>query len=608
MNPRMKNIIIAILLAAVTFGVYWNVRENSFINMDDPQYVTTNPFVNHGLSLKSAVWAFKTTFFFNWHPLTWLSHMLDVELYGLNPGGHHLTSLVIHIINTILLFYLLNRLTLTPWQSAFVAALFALHPLAVESVAWVSERKNILSTLFWFIGIWAYTGYVKKPGFVRYAAVFLAMAAGLMVKPMLVTFPITLLLLDFWPLNRFTVQETQPHSSVMRLISRAILEKLPLFVLSAASAFATYKIQLEASAVQPLDQLALGRRLATAAVSYVQYLRKMVLPNDLAIPYPYPDALPVLKIVLSAMLLIIITTAAIRLRRSRPYVLFGWAFYIITLLPVIRLVQTGRDSIADRYTYVPLIGIYVIIAIGATEILSGVRYKRYILTAAASAAIITLSTLTWIYLGHWKDSYTLFSHSIEAVKGNYMAYNNYGAAFLADRQSERAVEIYKQGLKIKPDSTELNYNMGEALTKQGKFEEAVHYYSKSSQLMAFDGEAILNKRLGLVLLKEKDYDGAVSYFKVALSIHPMDTEVLNNMGIALMGLNKPEEALESFARGIAIKPESVGLHFNKGLALRKMGRLREAIPEFEEALRLDASAENIRKTLDTARAQLADIN
>ncbi|MEO5361223.1 MAG: tetratricopeptide repeat protein [Nitrospirota bacterium] len=605
MNPRRKNLIIALLLVVITFGVYWNVRDNSFVNIDDPQYVTTNPFVNKGLTSKSVLWAFKTTFFVNWHPLTWLSHMTDVELFGLNPGGHHLTSLVIHIINTVLLFFLLNRLTSLPWQSAFVAAVFAIHPLAVESVAWVSERKNVLSSLFWFIGIWAYIEYVKRPNFIRYAAVFFSMAIGLMVKPMLVTFPVTLLLLDYWPFNRFKVDEqtTLPH--LIRLFFRAVIEKLPLFALAVASAIVTYVVQLHAYAVQPFSQLPLSRRFATAADSYTQYLKKMVLPYDLAIPYPYPDTLPSLNVFLSAAFLTIVTIVAIRLWRRRPYVLFGWSFYLLTMLPVIRFIQTGREAIADRYTYVPMIGIFLIIAMGASDILSGNRFKKYILTTAAAACLIYLAAFTWVQIGYWRNSYTLFSHSIKTVEGNYMAYNNYGAAFLDDHKPEKAVEFFAKGLQIKPDSSELNYSMGEALTRQGKFEEAITYFARSSSLMFFDGEAVLNKRYGIVLLKEKDYAGAVSYFKISLAIHPMDTEVLNNMGIALMGLNKSEEALEMFSRGVATKPDSSTLRFNKGLALKSIGKLNEAIAEFEEAARLNPSSETVRNTLNSARQQAA---
>ncbi|MBF0554625.1 MAG: tetratricopeptide repeat protein [Nitrospirae bacterium] len=609
MSPRGKNIIIALLLIVITFGVYWNVRRNSFVNIDDPQYVTANPFVNQGLTFKSVGWAFRTTFFVNWHPLTWLSHMADVELYGLNPRGHHLTSLIIHIINTVLLFFLLNRLTLGPWQSAFVAVVFAIHPLGVESVAWVSERKNILSTLFWFLGIWAYIGYVERPRFIKYAAVFLSMAVGLMVKPMLVTFPVTLLLLDYWPFKRFTVQAGLAR--VTRLIFRAIVEKLPLFALALASAFVTYEVQLRAYAVQPFSQLPLGKRFATAAFSYEQYLRKMALPYDLAIPYPYPDTLPPLSVFLSVLLITAITVAAIRLRQSRPYVLFGWGFYLITLLPVIRFIQTGREAIADRYTYVPIIGIFIVIAMGASDILSGIFpgncFKKYVLTSAASITIISLAAVTWVQIGYWRDSYTLFDHSIKTIEGNYMAYNNYGAAFLEDHNPEKAVEIFNKGLQIKPDSPELNYSMGEALTRQGKFEEAITYFSRSSTLMFFDGEAVLNKRYGIVLLKDKDYAEAVSYFKISLSIHPMDTEVLNNMGIALMGLDKPEEALEAFSRGVAVAPDSATLRFNKGLALKKAGRLSEAIHEFEEAARLNPTSETVAKTLDLAKRQAAGL-
>ncbi|MBF0336893.1 MAG: tetratricopeptide repeat protein [Nitrospirae bacterium] len=577
-----KSIVLVLLL--LTLVVYYRVGFNDFINCDDPQYVTDNHMVNTGLSVDGMLWAFKTTFFVNWHPLTWLSHMLDVSVFRLNPGGHHLTNLIIHMINTVLVFYVLLRMTAERWRSAFVAAMFAVHPLTVESVAWVSERKNVLCTMFWLLTMIAYHNYVRQDDTdtpshkgrgikIRiYMLVLLLFALALMAKPMAVTLPFVLILMDVWPLKRFTYPR--------------IAEKIPLFVLSGISSMITYVVQREAHAVQPLSMLPLANRVFTATVNYVQYLYMMINPTKLAIFYPYPYNMPLWKPCAAFALLLVITIYALVSGPRRPYLIIGWLWYVGTMVPVIKLVQTGREAIADRYTYVPLIGIYIIMAWGSAELLQNSRFKKPVLTIIAAVLIVFYGSLTWAYTGHWKNSLTLFKHAIDAVENNYQAYNNYGNALIDNDRLGESIGYFARGIELKPDSAELRGSMGDALTRQGKFEEAMIHYVRSQPLMFFDGEALLRKRFGLIYLKRKNYKDAVIYLNKSLDIHPRDTEVLNNLGIALMGLDRVKEAVDAFTRAVDIAPQSASMHKNLAYALRKAGRDEEAQAHMLQAQRL----------------------
>ncbi|KJU84862.1 Tetratricopeptide TPR_2 repeat protein [Candidatus Magnetobacterium bavaricum] len=572
-----KSLVLALLL--LTLVVYYRVGFNDFINCDDPQYVTDNPMVNTGLSVKGALWAFKTTFFVNWHPLTWLSHMLDVSVYRLNPGGHHLTNLIIHMINTVLVFYVLFRMTAGKWQSAFVAAMFAVHPLTVESVAWISERKNVLCTMFWLMTMLAYHNYARLDDapftgirLRKYLLVLLSLAIALMAKPMAVTLPFVLILMDVWPLRRFTYPR--------------IAEKIPFFVLCAISSIITYVVQKEAHAVQPLSMLPLANRVFTATVNYVQYLYMMINPSKLAIFYPYPYNMPLWEPCAAFVLLMAISIYALVSGSRRPYFIVGWLWYLGTMVPVIKLVQTGREAIADRYTYVPLIGIYIIMAWGSTELLQNSRFKRPVLAAIAAVMLVFYGSMTWAYTGHWKNSLTLFKHAIDAVEDNYQAYNNYGNALIDDDRLDEAIGYFAKGIELKPDSAELRSSMGDALTRQGKFEEAMIHYVRSQPLMFFDGEALLRKRFGLIYLRRKNYQDAIVYLNKSLNIHPKDTEVINNLGIALMGLERVDEAIAAFTRAVDLSPQSASMHKNLAYALKKAGRLQEAQAHMTQAQRL----------------------
>ena len=456
-------IAICILLVVSTFAVYSQVQDHEFLNYDDDVYVTENPHIKNGLTRESVIWAFTTSHHANWFPMTWLSHILDYQFYGLNPKGHHLTNLLFHIASALILFIVLLRMTGALWQSCFVAALFALHPLNVESVAWVAERKNVLSTFFWLLTMWAYIHYVEKPGIKRYGLVALFFALGLMSKPMLVTLPFVLLMMDYWPLKRLEFGQEKGNDEITgeykgkRLnIWRLIREKIPLFLLAAGSSIATFIVQKSGGALQGMEVNSLSARLTNAMVSYLEYLKKTVWPEGLAVFYPHPgNALAVWKGILCGMVLVGITAVAIKFIRKTPYLAFGWFWYLGTLVPVIQIVQTGPHAMADRYVYVPLIGIFIIIAWGLPELMAKWRHRDKVLIILAGIFIPTLMVMTWIQVSHWKSSITLFKHAIRVTDKEYpdfaIAYNNLGMALRAERKTEEAISHYKKAIKLAPD-------------------------------------------------------------------------------------------------------------------------------------------------------------
>jgi hypothetical protein len=434
-------IIICIFLMVSTFVVYSQIQEHEFLNYDDNVYLTENNHVKSGLTRESIVWAFKPHAS-NWFPLTWLSHMLDYQLYGLTPKGHHLTNLFFHIANALILFLVLLRMTGASWQSGFVATLFALHPLHVESVAWAAERKDVLSTFFWMLTIWAYIRYVRTTEIKRYLLVVLFFALGLMSKPMLVTLPFVMLLLDYWPLGRFklklrkekskSLQKGQPLDTE-KSIPQLICEKLPLLVLAAGSSITTFIVQKSGGAVQSQDLFPLQARIINALVSYLEYLGKMVWPRGLAILYPHPgNALPVWKGIACGVVLVCITTVVVKMVRRVPYLAVGWFWYLGTLVPVIGIVQVGWQGMADRYTYIPLIGIFIIIGWGLPELMAKWRHRDKVLTIATGILIPTVMVVTWIQVSHWKNSITIFEHAIRVTDKKYptfaVTHNNLGNA------------------------------------------------------------------------------------------------------------------------------------------------------------------------------------
>ncbi|KJU84820.1 Tetratricopeptide TPR_2 repeat protein [Candidatus Magnetobacterium bavaricum] len=592
-RQRLHLCIIAILVIS-TLSVYHSVRDNGFVSYDDYKYVTENRDVAGGISAKSVRWAFTTTYFSNWHPLTWLSHLLDVQLYGMHPRGHHVTSVIIHVINVLLLYLFLYRATTMVWQSALVAALFALHPLAVESVAWVSERKNLLVTSFWLAAMLSYLAYVRRPNLWRYVAVMAAFALGIMSKPMIVTFPFTLLLLDYWPLGRLKGDDSK---SARAVYVRLVIEKLPFFLLTIASSVITVLAQKEGGAVVSLNSLSLTSRLLNVLTSYAGYIRKTVWPTDLAAFYPYLSH-PVWELIASVLVLLTLTVFALWRWRSSPYILMGWCWFLGTLVPVIQVVQVGVAPMADRYMYVPIIGLFIIVAWGGAEMARKWRSLRSFFIAAAVMVSITFAMYTWRQAGSWRDSFTLYEHAINVTRYNYVAHNNYGQALMKAGLLDEAITHFKEGLKVMPLSEEINYNMWLALSRQGKLQEANSYLMKSASMWFAGDKASLYKQVAIDLLNQKNYEEAISYFLLSARDNNKDAELFNELGVALSALKKYDQALVSLSRSISLDGTRWQPYYHKGLILKELGRYDEAEAELTKALALSPGSQQIKTALD----------
>jgi len=566
-------IAICIFLAVSTFAVYSQVQDHEFINYDDDKYVTNNEYVKAGFTRDSVGWALTTSYNSNWHPMTWLSHMLDAQLFGPNSKGHHLTNLLFHIANVLLLFLVLLRMTGALWQSGFVAALFALHPLNVESVAWVAERKNVLSTFFWLLTMWAYIRYAQKTNLKRYGLVILFFAMGLMSKPMLVTLPFVLLLLDYWPLRRL-------QSDRRTAISRLVYEKIPLLVLVAGSVVTTLTVQKMGGALGSLNAFPIQERVINALVSYWLYLQKMIWPGGLAIFYAHPEnTLSVWKGLATAALLALVTTAAIRLARRAPYFAVGWFWYLGTLIPVIQLVQTGSIAMADRYAYVPLIGIFIIIAWGLPELLAKWRLRSRILTIAAGIWISTLMLMTWNQVSHWKNSITIFSHAIEVTDIEYpdflLAHNNLANALLAEGRTGKAISHYKMAINLMPDYAVNHSHLANALFAEQKTEEAISHFKMAIELMPDYATAHYN--LGFALMKEKKTGEAIFHFKMAIQLEPNNTNAHSNLGNALLAEQKTKEAISHYKIAINLKPDNPLVLQNFKMALLRLAEKKKSL-------------------------------
>jgi len=562
--PRHRTLFIISLLICTTIIVYWKVQHHGFVNYDDGKYITANAHVQEGLSWNSLCWAFTTTHANFWHPLTWLSHMLDSELYGLNAGGHHLTNVLLHVANTILLFLVLLRTTDAPWKSGFAAALFAVHPLHVESVAWASERKDVLSTLFWLLTIWAYVSYVRKPHFARYLLILFYFCLGMMAKPMLVTLPFVLLLLDYWPLGRFGApsQGLEPAQSnqgsntrrVFRLGIRFLFEKIPLLVPAAAASVIAFVAQETGGATKSLALFPAGVRLANALISYVTYLEKTFWPTDLTVFYPHSGlSIDLSQATLAGALLVILTLAFINAAKLHPYLLVGWLWYLGTLIPVIGLVQVGDHGMADRYTYVPLIGVFIAISWGVPAMLKGWRHDKVAFAAAVPAALAVLMTCSWYQVGHWQNSVTLFEHALRTGQVSPLAHTDLGVALVEQGNVDRAIRHYRQALQINPAYLVARLNLGGALAGQGKLDEAIAHYAEA--LKQSPNLAVAHFNMANALATEGRLDRAVSHYREAIRIEPDDPDTHNNLGIALARLARTEEASLHFRMALRINPD-----------------------------------------------------
>jgi Tfp pilus assembly protein PilF len=582
---------ICLALIAVNLIVYAPLGHHGFVSFDDGDYVSENPMVAGGLTWHGVSWALTTGYASNWHPLTWLSHMLDVELYGLNTGPHHLTNELLHIANTLLLFGLLYRMTAALGRSAFVAGLFAVHPLHVESVAWIAERKDVLSTLFGILTLWAYVAYGRRPGLRRYLTVALLFALGLMAKPMLVTLPFVMLLLDFWPLGRLS-----PAPNGRWAIGALVWEKLPLLALAAASSIVTFVVQQRGGAVMGLETIPLNLRVANALVSYVAYIGKMLWPARLAAFYPYVGSLPGWRVAGASLGLIAVSVAVLWMGMRRPYLPVGWFWYLGTLVPVIGLVQVGSQPLADRYTYLPLIGLFIMVSWGVPELLIRWPLARIALPAAAVVVISGCAFTARAQVRNWESSTALWTHALEVTKGNYLAYNNLGNVLAKQGKFDDAAAQYTEALRIKPDYAFAHNNLGRALTSQGKIGEAIEHYSEALRIEPDYADA--HNNMGIARADEGKLDEAIAHYSRALHTKPDFADAHNNLGIVLAKLGRADEAIHEFSEAIRIKPDYPEAHNNLGVVLASQGRVREAISQYSEALRLKPGYQAARHSLD----------
>ena len=507
-KQRRNAIGLAFLLAITTAVVYSGVFSSEFVNYDDDVYVTTNIHLRQGLSWEGVKWAFAALYASNWHPLTWLSHMLDVQLFGFNPTGHHLANLLFHILATLLLFGFLRYTTGRLWPGALVATLFALHPANVESVAWVAERKDVLSAMFWFMTMLAYAYYIRRPSAGRYTVVLLLFSLGLMAKPMLVTLPFILMLLDYWPLERLEMNR--------RCFVRLVAEKLPLLVLSVASATITVISQREA--IAGFNRFNIMTRISNAVVSYCVYIKQAVWPEGLAVFYQYPQHSFPVNAVACALLLIAITAAVVRIGgRRKKYLVMGWFWFLLTLAPVIGIVQIGNQAHADRYTYIPFIGIFIIVSWGLKTIVDRLENnKKLIVKIVVVAVILAMIGITREQVGYWKNGFTLFSHAIAVTKNNYVAYNNLGAFLFRTGQMSDAMAYYQKALSINPAYGDAHYNLAIILRHLGRIDEAIAHYRKALEINPNRLETINN--LAVAYLLNNQVTDAIPLLQKALSL------------------------------------------------------------------------------------------
>jgi Flp pilus assembly protein TadD len=593
--------LIIFILVITSLIAYGRIMGNGFVNFDDEIYITKNQHVQAGFNPQTIKWAFTSVISSNWHPLTLLSHVLDWQLFGAFASGHHLINLFLHIGSVLLLFSFLNNASKTMWPSALVAALFALHPLRVESIAWAAERKDVLSTFFGMATLYAYVLYTEKHQFSKYILCILLFALSLLAKPMLVTLPFVLLLIDYWPLGRWQIVSvplnvavpvnivisgkkkskhrkidssaekkiTTPVSTPKDsnyLIGQLFWEKVPFILLAIASSIVTIWAQNKGGAIATLQRVQFTDRLTNMIISYIAYLCKIIWPVDLAVFYPYEYSAPGWQIIACLFLLVIISAVSIFFIKKAAFLFVGWLWYLGTLVPVIGFIQVGRQSMADRYTYFPSIGIAIILVWGIFHLLPKGKIRKIILLPASAIILSVLSILTWQQCGYWKNSTSLFSHTLQVTKNNYLAHTNLGVALAGDGKTEEAIGHYRAALQIKPDDDDTHYNLANALKKQGAIDEAIAHYRE------------------------------------AVKLNPNYSKAQNNLGVYLDAQGMHEEAIVHYRQALQIEPGNPGFHFNLGVALGRKGDLKKAIECFRTAVYLNPNYEEARRALRLASA------
>jgi Flp pilus assembly protein TadD len=611
------DVLILLGLAVVTFGIYAQLIGHRFITFDDPTYIQENPMVNRGVTLEGLAWAFTTFYAGNWHPFTWIAHMIDSQLFGMFAGGHLLVNALIHAANTLLIFWFLLRTTHARWSSALVAALFALHPLHVESVAWASERKDTLSTFFGLLSLIAYTRYAEAPSIRRYASVAIMLALGLLAKPMLVTWPLVMLLLDYWPLGRFSVatalgRRAGAERGLTRIgaprqseaATSLIIEKIPLFALVAASAVVTSLAQSHGGGVRTFTEFSVEVRLSNALVSYAKYLLLAFWPNDLAVYYPYTGTdIPAWQIIGAALLLIAITAFCFSQRKIQPYLIVGWLWFLGTLVPVIGLVQVGGQTMADRYFYIPSIGLFIAIVFGLADIAEKRRVAPWLCAAIANVVLLVLAALTNAQIHLWTDSITLFKHALTVARPNVIVEDNLGLAMHKNGQLDEGAAHFEKALQMRPDDYTALLSMGVTRFYQGRVPQAIEYAQAAIRSRADSPKA--HNLLGMALAKQNRNETALDEVRRASELAPKDAQIRNNLGLALARLGRIPEAMDQFHEAVRLDPNNAAAHANLGWALLQSGKPGESIPEFEAALHLNPEFKAAADGLRQAQAQLS---
>jgi tetratricopeptide (TPR) repeat protein len=634
-------IYLALLIS--TLAVYAQTASFEFVNFDDPDYVTRNPHVRAGWTAEGVKWAFTSREAANWFPLTRLSHMLDAQIFGLRAGAHHLTNAGLHALAAMLLFAFLKRASGARWASAFTAAVFALHPLHVESVAWVAERKDVLCAVFWFLSLWAYVQWSRNGARQWYGLALAAFCGGWMAKPMIVTLPAVLLLLDAWPLGR------------LRPLRARLEEKIPFFAVSIAGAALTFAAQRGSGAVQPLAAFPLGLRVEDALVSCMIYIQETIWPTGLAVFYPYPRAVPIWQAAGAALVLAGVSIWTAREFSRRPYLAVGWCWYLVTLLPVIGLMQVGAQARADRYMYVPMVGLSLMVAWGARDVLRAWPRFRVPAAVLAGAALLACGAAAWAQTRYWENSGTLFRHALEVTEGNYLAEHNLGVYLLEQPDSltdaiahleqavrlnpdsvrahsdlgnalsripnrlEEAIGEYRAALRIDPDSPIPHNNLGNTLAQTGRLEEAIAQYQTALRLKPDYAEARANLaaalaaspdsaerhyNLGVTLSRQGRAAEAVAEFEAALRLKPDYADAENNLGVTLTQMpQRSGEAIAHFQAALRLRPDYADAHYNLGIALANTpGSTPEALKHFEAALKLRPDPE-LRKLVEQLRRE-----
>jgi len=632
-STGIHKIIVYIILAVVTFAVYWQMHTFDFINFDDVSYVIENPHIRSGITLKGFLWAFGTKYNDLWNPLIWHSFMADYQLYGLNAGGYHVTNLILHILSTLLLLWLFHRMTGSVWRSAFIAAVFAFHPLHVESVAWVSERKDTLSAFFWMLTLCLYVWYTEKTIIKRYIPVLIAFACALMSKPMVVTLPFVMLLLDYWPLNRLQSREIEKKPEVIPAAANQekkqskskrkampgkvssppsvqqsseakiggivplwqLKEKAPFFILSAILVIISlYNPNVSTGKLIPLSD-----RIANALVTFVVYLGKTFLPYNMAIYYPFPSHIPVWQVVGASLLIILITVSVVVMMKRLPYLFAGWFWYTITIAPVIGIIQVSISSpyaMADRYHYLPSIGLAVILAWGIPSLIKREDIQKKILLPAGIIVIAVLAALTWIQCGYWKNSIELWNHALKVTKDNYIAYNNRGTVYISLGQNEPAMNDYNEAIRLKPDYADAYNNRGNIYKKLGQYRLAIEDNNKAIELNPYSYKYYNNRGNTYSILGQ--YQLAVEDYNQAIRLNPYFAEPYSNRGNVYNNLNQNEMAMQDYNQAIRLKPDYADAYNNKAYVYLKTGNTNLGCNDAQKACEMGRCA-----TLNFAKAK-----